>query len=41
MVEVTVRDGIEKTLKARIPEVTGIRDVTDHASGDAPYISRG
>jgi Fe/S biogenesis protein NfuA len=41
MVEVTVRDGIEKTLKARFPEVTGIRDVTDHASGDAPYVSRG
>lgn len=41
MVEVTVRDGIEKTLKARVPGVTGIRDVTDHASGDAPYISRG
>lgn len=40
MVEVTVRDGIEKTLKARVPGVTGIRDVTDHASGDAPYISR-
>jgi Fe/S biogenesis protein NfuA len=41
MVEVTVRDGIEKTLKARVPGVTGIRDVTDHASGDAPYIPRG
>jgi Fe/S biogenesis protein NfuA len=40
MVEVTVRDGIEKTLKARIPEVTGIRDVTDHDSGEAPYIRR-
>jgi Fe/S biogenesis protein NfuA len=40
MVEVTVRDGIERTLRARIPEVTGIRDVTDHASGSAPYIRR-
>lgn len=41
MVEVTVRDGIERTLKARVPEVSGIRDVTDHARGEAPYISRG
>ena len=40
MVEVTVRDGIERTLKARIPEITAIRDVTDHDAGDAPYLPR-
>ena len=40
MVDVTLRDGIEKTLKARIPEVTGVRDATDHATGDAPYVRR-
>jgi Fe/S biogenesis protein NfuA len=40
MVEVTVRDGIERTLKARIPEVTGIRDVTDHETGTNPYVRR-
>lgn len=37
MVDVTLRNGIEKTLLARIPELTGVRDATDHASGDQPY----
>lgn len=40
MVEVTVRDGIEKTLMARVPGVTAVRDATDHSSGDQPYIKR-
>lgn len=40
MVEVTVRDGIEQTLKQRLPEIRGVRDVTDHATGDAPFIKR-
>lgn len=40
MVETTVRDGIERTLKARIPEVTAVRDVTDHAAGENPYVRR-
>ncbi|HDZ57536.1 MAG TPA: Fe-S biogenesis protein NfuA [Pseudomonas xinjiangensis] len=30
MVDVTLKEGIEKTLVARIPELTGVRDVTDH-----------
>jgi len=37
MVDVTLRNGIEKTLLARIPELAGVRDATDHASGDQPY----
>ena len=40
MVDVTLRNGIEKTLRERIPEVTGVRDVTDHASGAKPYYGR-
>ena len=40
MVDVTLRDGIEKTLKARVPEVTGVRDATDHETGAAPYVRR-
>lgn len=40
MVEVTVREGIEKTLKARVPGVTAVRDATDHSCGDKPYIAR-
>lgn len=38
MVDVTLRDGIEKTLRERLPEVTGVRDVTDHSTGENPYI---
>jgi Fe/S biogenesis protein NfuA len=40
MVDVTLKQGIEKTLMERIPEVTAVRDATDHASGNAPYIKR-
>lgn len=39
-VDVTLKHGVEKTLRARIPEVTGVRDVTDHASGSSPYYKR-
>jgi Fe/S biogenesis protein NfuA len=38
--DVTLKHGIEKTLLARIPEITAVRDATDHASGSAPYIKR-
>ena len=41
MVDVTLRDGIERTLKERVPEVTAIRDATDHATGTTPYYKRG
>ena len=40
MVDVTLKNGIEKTMRERIPEVSAIRDATDHASGTAPYIPR-
>jgi Fe/S biogenesis protein NfuA len=40
MVDVTLKNGIEKTLRERIPEVTAVRDATDHATGAAPYIPR-
>ena len=40
MVDVTLRNGIERTLCERIPEVTGVRDATDHESGDKPYYAR-
>jgi len=40
MVETTVREGIERTLKARIPEVTAVSDVTDHSTGQRPYYKR-
>lgn len=37
MADVTLKQGIEKTLMARVPEVTAVRDVTDHATGENPY----
>ena len=40
MVDVTLKQGIEKTLRERIPEIAGVRDATDHATGAAPYIPR-
>ena len=40
MVDVTLKQGIEKTMMERIPEITAIRDATDHDTGEAPYIPR-
>ena len=40
MADVTLKQGIEKTLMAKLPEVTAVRDATDHDSGTAPYIKR-
>ncbi len=40
MSEITLKNGIEKTLREKIPEVTGVRDITDHKSGSKPYYDR-
>ncbi len=37
MAGVTLKDGIEKTLKEKFPEIVEIRDVTDHTTGENPY----
>lgn len=37
MVDVTLKQGVEKTLRARIPEITEVRDATDHDTGENPY----
>ncbi len=37
---VTLRQGIEKQIKARIPQVTEVIDVTDHASGKNPFYNK-
>ena len=37
MAQVTLRSGIERILLEAIPELSGVIDVTDHASGDDPY----
>ena len=40
MVDVTLKQGVEKTLRERVPEITAVRDATDHAGGEKPYYSR-
>ena len=40
MADVTLKQGIEKTLIEKVPGVTAVRDATDHATGSAPYIPR-
>lgn len=37
MANVTLKNGIEKTLKEKFPEITEVRDATDHATGTNPY----
>lgn len=37
MADVTLKDGIETTLKQHFPEITGVVDVTDHSTGANPY----
>lgn len=37
MVDVTLKQGIEKLIKQSVPEITEVYDSTDHASGTNPY----
>ena len=36
-VDVTLRQGIEVAIKAAVPQITAVIDVTDHAAGTNPY----
>ncbi len=36
-VDLTLKDGVEKTLMERLPELTGVRDVTDHSVKENAY----
>jgi Fe/S biogenesis protein NfuA len=40
MVDVTLKQGVEKTLRERVPEITAVRDATDHTGGKKPYYSK-
>ncbi|TZF84434.1 NfuA family Fe-S biogenesis protein [Cognatilysobacter lacus] len=40
MADVTLKQGIERTLMDKVPGVTAVRDATDHATGEAPYMPR-
>lgn len=35
--KVTLRQGIEKAIRATMPDITEIHDITDHASGTNPF----
>jgi len=37
MADVTLKDGIETTLKGHFPEITAVLDATDHSTGQNPY----
>ena len=39
LAEVTVRQGIEPLLRARVPEIVGLIDDTDHEAGTEPFFS--
>lgn len=36
-VDITLRNGVEKTLKDRLPELAGVRDKTDHSDKENAY----
>jgi Fe/S biogenesis protein NfuA len=37
MADVTLKQGVETAIVAAVPEITGVIDETDHASGENPY----
>lgn len=37
MVDVTLKEGVERTLMERVPELAGVRDVTDHSDRSHAY----
>ncbi|MDF1622729.1 MAG: NifU family protein, partial [Pseudohongiella nitratireducens] len=37
MVDVTLKEGVEKTLMEQIPELSGVRDATDHSNRENAY----
>jgi Fe-S cluster biogenesis protein NfuA len=39
LAEVTLRQGIEPLLRARLPGMVGLVDVTDHEAGTEPFFS--
>jgi Fe/S biogenesis protein NfuA len=37
-VDVTLKEGIEKTLLAKLPQLSAVKDVTDHTQGENAYM---
>ncbi len=40
MAQATLRQGIERTIREKVPEVDEVLDATDHASGKNPYYAK-
>jgi Fe/S biogenesis protein NfuA len=40
MADVTLKNGIEKSLMQQCPDITAVRDVTDHTVGENPYYEK-
>jgi cystathionine gamma-synthase len=41
LAEVTIRQGIERLLRGRLPEIAGVIDITDHPAGTDPFFAPG
>ena len=37
MIDVTLKEGIEKEMVAKFDEITGVKDITEHQAGDHSY----
>ena len=37
MIDVTLKEGIEKEMIAKFDEITGVADITEHEAGDHSY----
>ena len=37
MVDMTLKDGVERTLLEQLPQLKGVRDVTDHSVTENAY----
>ena len=37
--QMTLRRGVERMIREAVPEIMGVHDATDHASGDDPFYS--
>jgi len=41
LAEVTIRQGIERLLRSRLPNIVSVVDITDHRAGTNPFYAPG
>ena len=41
LAEVTIRQGVERLLRTRLPDIVGVVDTTDHSAGTNPFFAPG